>query len=80
MLRNNSSYDSAVTVSCYNMWSPLRTRKIGKDGLLRPFVPFETFGDQGRSTVTGIPRPTGGRVVCGYGCFYCTTAMFAESR
>ena len=45
ILRNDSSLDSAVTVSCYNMWSPLRARKIGEDGLLHPFVPFETFGD-----------------------------------
>ena len=45
VLRNNPSYDSAVTVSCYNMWSPLRARKIGDDGLLHPFVPFETFGN-----------------------------------
>jgi len=44
-LRKNPEYDSAVTVSCYNMWSPLRARKIGVDGLLHPFVPFETFGD-----------------------------------
>jgi hypothetical protein len=27
------------------MWSPLRARRIGEDGLLHPFVPFETFGD-----------------------------------
>ena len=45
ILRENPEYDSAVTVSCYNMWSPLRARKIGADGLLHPFVPFETFGD-----------------------------------
>jgi Cytidylyltransferase len=45
VLRANPDYDSAVTVSCYNMWSPLRARKIGADGLLHPFVPFETFGD-----------------------------------
>jgi hypothetical protein len=45
VLRRNPEYDSAVTVSCYNMWSPLRARKIGDDGLLHPFVPFETFGD-----------------------------------
>lgn len=45
VLQNNPHYDSAVTVSCYNMWSPLRARKIGKDGLLHPFVPFENFGD-----------------------------------
>lgn len=45
ILRGNSHYDSAVSVSRYNMWSPLRARKIGKDGLLHSFVPFETFGD-----------------------------------
>ena len=44
-LRANPDYDSAVTVSGYNMWSPLRARKIEGDGLLHPFVPFEVFGD-----------------------------------
>ena len=44
-LRRRPELDSAVTVSCYNMWSPLRARKIGDDGLLHPFVPFEVFGD-----------------------------------
>lgn len=45
VLRDNSEYDSAVTVSRYNMWSPLRARKISEEGLLKPFVPFEAFGD-----------------------------------
>jgi hypothetical protein len=45
ILRKNPDYDSAVTVSKYNMWSPLRARRIGEDGLLHPFVPFESFGD-----------------------------------
>lgn len=45
ILRENTEYDSAVTVSKYNMWSPLRARRIGDDGLLHPFVPFETFGN-----------------------------------
>ncbi len=45
ILRENPEYDSVVTVSKYNMWSPLRARKIGRDGLLRPFVSFEVFGD-----------------------------------
>lgn len=45
VLRHHPEYDSAVTVSRYNMWSPLRARKIGDDGLLHPFVPFEVFGD-----------------------------------
>lgn len=43
ILRTNQAYDSAVTVSRYNMWSPLRARMIGQDGLLHPFVPHETF-------------------------------------
>ncbi|MGR3220193.1 MAG: acylneuraminate cytidylyltransferase family protein [Candidatus Anammoxibacter sp.] len=45
VLLEHPEYDSAVTVSCYNMWSPLRAREIGEDGLLHPFVPFETFGN-----------------------------------
>ncbi|MBL7129805.1 MAG: cytidylyltransferase [Candidatus Omnitrophica bacterium] len=45
VLRKNPQYDSAVTVSRYNMWSPLRARKIGDDGFLHSFVPFEAFGD-----------------------------------
>jgi len=39
----NSSYDSAVTVSKYNMWGPIRARKIGKDGFLYPFVSFDAY-------------------------------------
>jgi len=45
VLRENPNFDSAVTVSLYNMWSPLRARQVGEDGCLHPFVPFETFGD-----------------------------------
>ena len=45
ILRKNSNLDSAVTTSIYNMWSPLRARKIDGEGTLKPFVPFETFGD-----------------------------------
>lgn len=44
-LRRDPAIDSAVTTSVYNMWSPLRARKVGADGCLHPFVPFETFGD-----------------------------------
>ncbi len=44
-LRERPEVDSAVTVSRYNMWSPLRARREDADGLLQPFVPFETFGD-----------------------------------
>ena len=44
-LEMNPEIDSAVSVSKYNMWSPLRAREIDEDGLLVPFVPFESFGD-----------------------------------
>lgn len=43
ILRSNPEYDSAITVSRYNMWSPLRARKINSEGLLDPFIPFEYF-------------------------------------
>jgi len=45
VLRDHPDYDSAVSVSAYNMWSPLRARRETAEGLLQPFVPFETFGD-----------------------------------
>lgn len=45
VLRARPDIDSAVTVSRYNMWSPLRARRETCEGLLEPFVPFETFGD-----------------------------------
>lgn len=45
VLRENPKYDSAISVSKYNMWSPLRARRIGEDGFLHPFVPFSAFGD-----------------------------------
>lgn len=44
-LRKDPAADSAVSVSRYNMWSPLRARKETTRGYLQPFVPFETFGD-----------------------------------
>ena len=45
ILRRNKNFDSAVTTSIYNMWSPLRARKINNRNLLKPFVPFEIFGN-----------------------------------
>lgn len=45
LLRENENFDSAVSTSVYNMWSPLRARKIDPNGCLQPFVPFENFGD-----------------------------------
>ena len=45
ILWRNKNFDSAVSTSIYNMWSPLRARKINNRNLLKPFVPFETFGN-----------------------------------
>jgi len=41
-LRKNPDYDSAVTVSLYNMFSPLRARKI-ENNLVQPFVDPKLF-------------------------------------
>lgn len=41
-LRKNPDYDSAVTVSKFNMFSPLRARKIENE-LVKPFIPPENF-------------------------------------
>ena len=45
ILNKNKKCDSAVSTSVYNMWSPLRARKLHKDGFLKPFVKFEYFGN-----------------------------------
>ena len=44
-LRKNKDADSIVSVSRYNMWSPLRARKVNSKGFLDPFVKFEYFGN-----------------------------------
>ena len=46
VLRKDKSLDSSCTVSSYNMWSPLRAKKIDNNGKLIPFVPLEFFGDE----------------------------------
>ena len=45
VLRDNPTLDSAVGVSDYTTWSPIRARTEDNNGLLKPFVPFEAFGD-----------------------------------
>lgn len=40
-LRGNPEADSAVTVSVYNMWSPIRARRLNDAGYLDSFVSFE---------------------------------------
>ena len=45
LLKRKKKFDSAVTTSVYNMWSPLRARKLHQDGTLKPFVNFNYFGN-----------------------------------
>ena len=45
ILDKNKKCYYAVSTSVYNMWSPLRARKLNKDGFLKPFVKFEYFGN-----------------------------------
>ena len=45
ILDKNKSFDSVVSTSVYNMWSPLRARKLDGNGKLIPFVKFEYFGN-----------------------------------
>ena len=42
ILRTKKNIDSAVTVSEYNMFTPIRARRV-KDGLLEPFIPLDKF-------------------------------------
>ena len=43
ILREKKMFDSAVTVSGFDMFTPIRARKIGKDGSLVPFIPLDNF-------------------------------------
>lgn len=45
VLRKNPDYDSAATVSKYNMFSPTRARRIGEDGLIHSFIPLDQCVD-----------------------------------
>ena len=46
LLFKDPSADSVVSVSRFNMYSPLRARKLDEEKkYLKPFVPFETFGN-----------------------------------
>jgi CMP-N-acetylneuraminic acid synthetase len=50
ILESRPDFDSAITVCRYNMFAPLRARKLVEDGSLKPIVPFEIFGDEGKLT------------------------------
>ena len=41
LLQKNPDADSVVTISKYNMFSPLRARRIDKEGYLKPYIDFK---------------------------------------
>ena len=57
-LRKEKNIDSAVTVSAYNMFTPIRARRV-KDGLLEPFVPLDQFNFKIDSPRVVFPQPDG---------------------
>lgn len=46
ILNSDETLDSVVTVSKYNMWSPIRARRITKNNLLEPFIDLEYFANK----------------------------------
>ncbi len=57
VLDKDSSFDSAITVSIYNMFAPIRARRLASDGSMQPSLPLEAFGDpaslNSRRNITG---------------------------
>jgi len=45
VLKKDKSLDSCFSVCKYNMWAPLRARRLTKKNLIKPYVPLKCFGD-----------------------------------
>ena len=67
ILMADDSLDSAVSVSQYDMWSPVRAKKISSEGLLEPFVPLEVFDISALKT---SDRKASGPVLFADGSFF----------
>lgn len=50
ILREHPDYDSVATVSKYNMYSPIRARRIGGDGLIHSFISSEMIEEVDKIT------------------------------
>jgi len=57
VLEKNTDFDSAITVCIYNMFTPIRARRLASDGSMQSFIPLEVFGDptslNSRRDITG---------------------------
>jgi len=45
ILNKNSYFDSAVTTSVYNMWSPVRARRKNSKNCLMPYLPMKVISN-----------------------------------
>lgn len=53
-LEKDASLDSAFSVCKYNMWSPLRARRLDEKGIIHPYVPLDKIGDTSKmSSIRG---------------------------
>ncbi len=59
-LESDLSLDSAFSVCRYDMFSPIRARKISEDGLIKPFQNLKNFG----KSVSSIRDSSGGVYFC----------------
>ena len=75
-LNKNKNADSAVTVSKYNMWSPIRARKINNSGFLNPFIPFNKMGLK----TINCDRDVKGTFIMRHVSFDCKTKMYRANR
>lgn len=57
VLEASPAFDSAITACRYNMFHPMRARRIAADGSLQPCVPFDLVG---QSDVMNCDRGSGG--------------------
>ena len=60
LLQNNHSLDSAFSVCRYDMFSPIRARRIDEEGIISPAVPLELFGEK----ISSIRDSQGGIYFC----------------
>jgi CMP-N-acetylneuraminic acid synthetase len=65
-LKSDKSLDSAFSVCKYNMWAPLRARRIDKDNLIQPYIPLKYFGN--KSTMSSIRGGEGD-------CYFCDLSV-----
>jgi CMP-N-acetylneuraminic acid synthetase len=63
-LRKDESYDSAVTVSLYNEYSPVRAKQVTKDNIILPYVDINSIPNASCDRDTAEP------------CYFCDCSVW----